>query len=186
MLAVGSLVTMSRVRADANRQAQLGIMMVTNPITRLEDARALKKMGMSVHMPVKTHFFSEEYSRHWINLQNAHTKFMIAVNEYSDSPRAGSLGKWRLIERRLAILGNELLRCDAFICELLGGEAMSKVHLRTASEQDQEEAQFLAHFLTERAMPFVEFWQHALDNVVDDGDTVIIEPSDIPPWLDVQ
>lgn len=37
--------------------------------------------------------------------------------------------------------------------------------------------------LTERAMPFVEFWQHTFDAMAEDG-VVTIEPSDIPLWLD--
>jgi hypothetical protein len=154
------------------------------PITRLVDARVLRKIGVPLSMPVEERFFSKEYSSRWIDLQNAHDRFMSAVQEHDDGPRAGSLGKWRLVERRFADLHKEMQKCDASIGKLLGGEGLSKVHLDTASEQDQHEGQSFAWFLTERAMPFVEFWQRTFDAAADEGGTVTIEPGDIPPWVD--
>jgi hypothetical protein len=146
-------------------------MMATNPITRLADTRVLKKMGMPVNMPVERKFFSEDYSSHWLGLQNAHCRFMIAVHEHGNGPRAESLGKWRLIERRFARLRKEMLRCETFIGKPVAGE------------QSEMEAQILASLITEQAMPFVEFWQRTFDAIAEDG-MVTIEPSDIPAWLD--
>jgi hypothetical protein len=40
------------------------------------------------------------------------------------------------------------------------------------------------HGVGKRAMPFVEFWRHTFDVVVDEATAVTIEPSDIPTWLD--
>jgi hypothetical protein len=48
-----------------------------------------------------------------------------------------------------------------------------------------QEGQILARFLTERAMPFVEFWRRTFDVMADeDGTALTIRPGDIPTWLD--
>jgi hypothetical protein len=138
---------------------------------------------MPVNMPVERSFFSEEYSSRWVDLNNAHARFMNAVAEFVDGPRAGSLGKWRLLDRRFVNLRKEMLMCDAFVGKLLGGESMSKVRLATASEQDQQEGQLLAYFLTDRAMPFVEFWLRTFGAMAEEG-VVAIDPGDIPRWSD--
>jgi hypothetical protein len=46
-------------------------MMVTNPITRLEEARALKTMGMPVNVTVMKNLLSKESSSAWIDPQDS-------------------------------------------------------------------------------------------------------------------
>jgi hypothetical protein len=152
------------------------------PITRLEDARVLRKIGAPLNMPIEERTFSPDYSNHWTDLTNAYAKFMIAVHEYSDGPRAGSPGKWRSVRRRLVALRKEMLNCDAFIGKL-GGIVTPGTKPVFKSEQDAAECQVLLLFLTGRAMPFVEYWEGAID-AVDAGTALTIKPGDIPLWFD--
>jgi hypothetical protein len=151
-------------------------------ITQIEHARFLKKINCPLNMPVKERVFSSEYSRHWVGLMKAHGDFVQAVGKFVTA-RAGARGKWRVVNRRLAALRKSILKCDTFIGKLLGGEEMSKVRDGTASEQDQHEAQLFAHFIVERATPFVEYWKGVVD-AVEGGAELTIRPGDIPPWTD--
>ena len=56
-----------------------------------------------------------------------------------------------LVERRCVDLRKEMLRCDTFVGKSLAGE------------RSEGEGQILALFITERAMPFVEFWRRTFD-----------------------
>jgi hypothetical protein len=94
--------------------------MTNTPITRLEDARALKRMGVPLNTPIEDRTFSEEYSEHPV----------------------------------------------------------------FKSEQDEAECQLMACFLTERAMPFATFWEHAFTSAAAGDGEVLIRPSDIPQWFD--
>jgi len=57
-------------------------------------------------------------------------------------------------------------RCDALVGKLTGAEGA-----------------LLAFFLTQRAMPFVEYWQSAID-AADNGATLTIRSGDVPKWTD--
>jgi hypothetical protein len=127
---------------------------------------------------VEQRTFSEDYSRHWFALMNAQGYFMKAMLEYGHGPRAGSPGKWRLAKRRFATLENEMQKCLAYVGRLFGSE-----QLTTPSEQDQHEGQILEHFLSERAFPFISYWQEAID-AVDGGEAFMVKADDIPPWTD--
>jgi hypothetical protein len=72
--------------------------------------------------------------------------------------------------------------CDAFVGKLSGTKKPGDVPV-FKSEQDGHECLLLSRFLTERAIPFVEFWEGAID-AVDAGATLTIEPGDIPLWMD--
>jgi hypothetical protein len=142
-------------------------------ITRLQDARVFKKKGWPLNMPVEERTFSKEYSNHWFDLMNAYGRFMIATREYSDGTRAGSLGQWRRVKRRLADLHKEMAKCNGFVGKLLKGK----------SEQDKEECALLSFFPTERAIPFVEYWNSVIV-AVDSGTPLTIKPGDSPRWTD--
>jgi hypothetical protein len=143
-------------------------------ITNLNDARELKSVGLPPNLPLVRKEFSREYSEHWIDLMNAHAKFMIAVREFSDGARIGSPGKWRLVKRRLDSLHKAMERCDNFI---------GKLSSNIKSEQDRHECALLSFFIADRALPFVEFWDEAIE-VVDAGTPLTIKPGDVPIWND--
>ena len=113
-------------------------------ITRLEDARKLKQMGLPVDTPVENRTFSLDYSNHWVALMNAHGEFLSAVLEYIDGARAGSPGKWRLVGRRLKALDETARRCVEFVGRL-GGNALPPVF---KTEQDEHEHALLGYFLS--------------------------------------
>src|SRR5437879_312417 len=83
-------------------------------VTKLKDAKALKKMGAPLNTPVEQREFSKEYSKHWFALMKAHDRFMLAVGEYADddSPLAGTPGMWRLLRGRLRVLDQIARRCS--------------------------------------------------------------------------
>jgi hypothetical protein len=158
--------------------------MTQDKVTDIDAARILKKMGVPLNLPIERKTFSEAYTKHWFALLDAHSKFTSAVGELADGPRAGSLGKLRLVKRRFAGLCKEMQICDAFIGELSGvtREAPGADPV-FKTEQDANECALLSSFLTDRATPFAKFWEAAIE-AVDAGDTLTIEPGDIPTWLD--
>jgi hypothetical protein len=155
----------------------------TPAVTQLDDARVLKKLGAPLTMAIERREFSQEYSERWFALMNAHTRFMIAVREYSDGPRAGSPGKWRLVRRRLVAVRKEMFNCDAFVGRLMSGIVTPGTEPVFESEQEQREYFVLSHFITERAMPFLAYWEDSIDTV-SAGTGLMIRPGDIPAWLD--
>jgi hypothetical protein len=153
---------------------------MTNTPTNLDDARELKSVGLPVNLPLEHREFSAEYSEHWLALLKAKTDFVIAVRRYSDGgPRAATARQWKLLKRRFASLTKAMQDCDAFVSKL-GGNTNPPVY---KSEHDRGECLVMAYFLTERAMPFAEFWQSAFD-AVDAGTPLTIRPGDIPKWID--
>jgi len=135
-------------------------------------------MKIPLTTPVEERTFSAEYTRHWVRLMDAHGGFLQAVNDYTTGARAGSLGKWKLMRRKLVALGQAFRQCVAFLGKL-GGDVLPPVF---KTEQDEQEHAMLGHFLTERAAPFIKFWGDAID-AVDAGASLAIKPGDIPPWL---
>jgi hypothetical protein len=136
---------------------------------------------LPVNLPLEHRTFSDEYSEHWFGLIEAHARFMVAVTDYCDGARSGSLGKWKLLRRRFAALGRSMQDCDAFVGKL-GGDSVPPVY---KSDHDRGECYAMTYFLTDRAMPFAEFWQGVI-NAIDDGTPLTINASDIPKWLDVE
>jgi hypothetical protein len=148
-------------------------------VTDLDDARQLKRAGLPIDLPLTHREFSRAYSAHWFDLMNAHAHFTVAVREFSDGARQGSPGKWKLVKRRLAGLSNAMQSCDAFVGKLSGNVSPPVFK----SEQDGNECNMLSTFLVDRAMPFAEYWQGAID-AVDDGTPLTIRPGDVPKWVD--
>ena len=107
--------------------------MTEKPPTRLDDARALKRMNIPLNTPVEHRTFSKAYSKHWFALMNAHTEFMLAMREYCDDadPRPG---KWKLVRRRFVALDKAVVRCFDFVAELGGnvtGRSRAGLQVRT-------------------------------------------------------
>ena len=140
------------------------------PVTRLEHARHLKQAGLPLNTPVEDRTFSAAYSKHWLPLMDAHAAFMRAIGEFSDTQAPGKL---TLAKRRLAALDAATARCVDFMSELDTSDA----------EQDMHEAALLQFFITERALPFLEFWENAVA-AVDAGTALTINLADIPRWTD--
>jgi hypothetical protein len=149
-------------------------------VTNLTDARELKAVGLPPNLPLVHKTFSLEYSERWFLLQRAYANFLMAINEYSDGARAGSSGKWQLVKRRIDALRGAMQECDGLIGRLNGGDPKSPVY---NSDQDRDEASIMAKFLVDRAMPFVAFWEKAIETV-DGGTPLTINWADIPIWID--
>ena len=154
--------------------------MTDKPITRLQDARHLKQAGLPLNTPAEDQIFSSKYTEHWVDLMNAHATFMLAMGEYSDTQRPG---KWKLAKRRLAALDKATERCVVFVAELAGNIAAGADPV-FESEQDGHEYSLMLAFITERALPFINYWTDAID-AVDVGTALTIRPGDVPSWLEV-
>jgi hypothetical protein len=153
--------------------------MADKPITRSEEARMFKKQGLPLNTPVEDgRTFSAEYDKHWVRLTRAYFDFMSAVEDYGRSD--GSPVKWRQLTRRLDAIRKEMQNCEAFAGKLCGGNVATPIF---KSEQAEAEFQVLVFFITERAMPFVEFWEDTIDAVAD-GKARVIHGDDIPRWFD--
>jgi hypothetical protein len=142
-------------------------------ITRLQDAKALKEIGAALNTPVIHREFSREFSRHWRSLVHAQVRFLNAVFKYAGRQNA-SVYKRQQVGRRLDDITNAIRRSDAFVGRL--GDA-------NRSDQDRHEQDVLTSFLLQRAVPFVEFWQKAIE-ALDNGVSLEIKPKDIPVWFD--
>jgi hypothetical protein len=153
-------------------------MMASKP-TDLNDARKLKRAGSPSNLALTHRTFSQDYSEHWFRLMATYNKFMVAVHGYSDGPRAGAVGQWKVVKRRFNSLSEAMQGCDAFIGKLRGNATPPVFK----SEQDGHECNLLSYFLVDRAMPFAEFWQGAID-AVDTGTPLKIMPGDAPKWFD--
>jgi hypothetical protein len=145
---------------------------MSDTITRLRDARVFKKLGKPLNMPVEERTFSKEYTKHWYALNKAHDKFTIAIKNYSDGPRAGSSGAWRLVARHFHTIKKEMQNCDAFVGRQLRGNPA------------QHECHVMAWFLTERAMPFMSFWESLFDTLMNSDETISFNGADVPRWFD--
>jgi|SRR5215472_14149288 len=140
-------------------------------ITRLEDARALKQIGAPLNTPIEERTFTTECSKHWFRVMKAHADFMVAVRS---GKRAGTIGKWRA-------LGSKLSNMRLAGAELCGNPPPAPPNFKT--EQDEQEAAILQHFLVNRAVPFIEYWEGAIA-AVEAGAELTIGPADMPRWLD--
>ena len=150
--------------------------MTDKPITSLEDARHLKRAGLPLNMPVEKRTFSQKYSEHWFALMDAHGRFMLAIHKFADDQTAV---RWWSVQRRYVALDRAAIRCLDLVGELGGRDAEPVFK----SEQDEHEYALLAWFITERAIPFINFWADAIDTV-EEGNELAIEPGEIPPWVD--
>ena len=136
------------------------------PITSIDDARTMLRMGMPLNTPVEERKFSAAAAATVAKLANAHEQFMTALLKFLDDPSAGSLVKWRLVKKRFDLLVVQVERSDAALTNLPG-----------------DEQKLLAIFLFDRAEPFVRYWGTVLD-VVDNGGEAVIDKDDMPRWYD--
>jgi hypothetical protein len=86
------------------------------------------------------------------------------------------------VRRRCAALDDAASRCIDFAARL-GGNVAAGAEPVFKSLQDKHEYALLSMFITQRAIPFIEFWANAIETV-DDGTALAIEPGNIPPWVD--
>jgi hypothetical protein len=149
-------------------------------ITNLQDTKVMKRMGLPLNTPIEQRYFSRAYTKHWLQLVNAHRKFMVAICKLSkDGPEAATVRKWNLVRRRLREISEAIHSADIFIGKL-GGNVNPPFFKR---DQDEQEQHFLASLLIQRAIPFVEFWQEAIVMIVDEGTALEFGLDDLPLWF---
>ncbi len=139
---------------------------MTHKPTNLEDARALKRMGVALNTPVEKREFSAAYSKHWFKLMDAHAAFMVAAYGDISTPRA-----WRHLCRHLRRLDRAAVRC------------LDYAKADAAEGQDRDEHALMGWFVIERAVPFITYWDEALA-AAEDGAELAIRPGDVPRWTD--
>jgi hypothetical protein len=140
--------------------------------TRLQDAKALKKMGAALNTPVAHDAFSLKFSRHWRSLVDAQIRFLNTVFKYAAEGQNASVRRRRQVVSRLDDITKAIRGCEAFV---VGGA--------NRSDQDEHEKGILARFLIERAVPFVEFWQETIEAIAN-GTSSDVKWRDITVWFD--
>jgi hypothetical protein len=103
----------------------------------------------------------------------------VAVLRTERGPRTGTPSQWKLVKRRFDGISKAMRQCDNLVGKLNGNVDPPVFK----SGQDGQECRMLSAFLVDRAMPFAEYWQSAID-AVDDGTPLTIRPGDIPKWVD--
>ena len=134
-------------------------------VTDLQDAKFFKRRGLPLNTSIEHFEFSPGYTKRWLALNKAEAAFVTAFKECKPGI---SVGQWKQVKRRLKDLKKAMDRCHAFII----GRAKNK-----------DEANIMAWFLVNRAMPFVEYWQEAIATI-DRRGTFKLNPADVPPWVD--
>jgi hypothetical protein len=133
-------------------------------ITNIENAKALKRMGLPLNTPVvEERTFSADYSRRWFALMKAHDDFCGALGNYVEAP---SFPMWKRLRKSLNGIAREVKRADIAVGKL----------------KDPNEQVILALFLRERAVPFGEYWTDALD-AVEDGAALKITEANLR-WIE--
>jgi hypothetical protein len=150
-------------------------------ITKIKDARILKRMGVPLNTPIEDRALSEEFSQHWARLHMAHDRFISAVLKYRDDGK-WTQGNWKRFKQSYKALGDEANRCDTFLGKLAGIKSPDET-VSFKSEQDANEAQLLSYFLAKRAVPFLQYWQDVIA-ALESGREVEINPADVPRWFD--
>ena len=155
--------------------------MTEKPPTRLDDARALKRMNIPLNTPVEPS-----------DLQQGIQQALVCADECAHRVHAGHArilmmpilapanGSW--FGAGLLRSDKAAVRCFDFVAEL-GGNVPVGAEPVFKSEQDAHEYVRLGAFIAERALPFIEFWADAVD-VVEASGTLTITASDIPRWVD--
>jgi hypothetical protein len=129
----------------------------------LQDAKFFKRQGLRLNK-VEHFEFSAAYTKHWLALNKAEAAF---ENSFKECKLGISVGQWKEVKKRMKDLRKAMDGCHAFI-----GKAKNK-----------DEANTMAWFLVNRAMPFVEYWQKAIATI-DRRGTFKLNPDDVPPWID--
>jgi hypothetical protein len=127
--------------------------------TKLQDARAMKSMGAPLNSPIVEKQFSAEYDDHWSKLLNAYDEFKHCVTQYRNKPQ------WKKLKRCLKEL-RQIADTDI-----------------TPTLTDEGEKAILNFFITQRAGPFLDYWDGCVA-AVDGGTELRIRPGDVPKWTD--
>jgi hypothetical protein len=137
-------------------------------ITNIKDARVFKRARLPLDMEMTKRTFSAEYSAAWFRLIKAHERFDRKLNKLVDAAfknRPTERIRDRL-PKLLAEMKTEMLNADEFV-----GRPSN-------SDQDEHEVQFMAYFLTERMVPYVDFFDHVFTR------DVSFSLSDVPKIFD--
>jgi hypothetical protein len=129
-----------------------------------QDTKALNKMGAALNSPGAHEKFGPALAKCQDRLVCAQLRFLNTVFRYARGKH--SFYKRRQVGRRLDDIREAIRRSDAF-ADRLGDTNRSD----------------LKSFLSERAAPFVEFWQNAIE-ALDNGLPLEINPKAIPIWFD--
>ena len=140
-------------------------------VTNLQDA---KMMNTELKTPIVHWDFSRKFSKHWAGLVYAQLRLLNAVFEYDEVRQKACARKRRKVGHRLDDIAKTIRGSEVFAGKR--GDA-------NQFDQDRNEQDILAHFLKGRAVPFVEFWQQAVE-ALDHGFSLDIERAEIPIWFD--
>jgi hypothetical protein len=131
-------------------------------VTRFEDAKAMRRMGMPLNTPVKERTLSKQYTRLWCRYMNACYAFAKAVLNHCEKCSKKSLGQVGAAFIELAKINN---RC---------------VELSDNPKWDEGERALLLSLHQQNLWPFIEEFGPALEAIEQLGESFACPP--IKDW----
>jgi hypothetical protein len=131
-------------------------------ITRFDDAKAMRRMGLPLNTPVIERTFSHSYTRLWVRYMAACYAFAKAILDHSEKCSEKSLERCVAAFIKLVKINN---RC---------------VELSDNPKWDEGERAILAALHEQKLMPFIEEFGPALEGVQQRGEPFACSP--IKSW----
>jgi hypothetical protein len=138
---------------------------------RRQDVKGPKEMCASLNTAVVHDKFGLKLSELCDALVIAQLRFLRAAFKYVQEGQNASVRKRRLVGSRLNEIAKVIHRCDAFV-----------IGAANRCDQDEHDQNTLALFLSQQAVPFVEFWQETIEAVAN-GASLEMKWRDIPVWF---
>lgn len=130
--------------------------------TKLEHARAMKRMGVALNTPVEERQFAVESSRRYCGLWDDLTAFCHAMFAYNKAATRRKYETWKKAHRKIYRDARALI---AYAGKL----------------EDQIEAGCLRAFVDARVKPFYEGWLEVFE-ALEGGEQITIAPVDKWEW----
>jgi hypothetical protein len=137
---------------------------MTNDITKIDNARALKAMGMPLNLPVEERTFAPKGTKLWVAVVKAGREFLGQTFKYGKDPSPRHYKAWQLAFRRLQ---RSAVALDGYITKLAATNEM--------------EAIGLAAFL-EPVAPFIEEYAEIFD-ALENGHEIELKLT-VPSWME--
>lgn len=142
-------------------------------VIRIEDAKAMKEMGMPLDTPVVQGETSPIVAKHWGELEKQVRLFQSLTSDWLAEVQVTRGGgekaskKWLRINRRLPKLGNTMTEANSALCRIAG------VPINTKSLTEEQLAAMLAADpssiilaqLLPRVVEYINFWGEFVNEV---------------------
>jgi hypothetical protein len=136
---------------------------MSDPID-IEDAKAMKRMGLPLNTPIEHRVFQHETSKQFIRLWDDLAAFCLKMFDYNADPSEKSFKAWTRVLDKMDRHAEAALK---YAAGLKGGD-------------HEAEGSLLYAFLSQRVVPFMEGWDEIFE-AVESGEEVEIAP--VSQWV---